>query len=397
MSEKMITLDNLETLVNNIEMQIDESRELISAVADNENNLGASVSLEMDAMTYEITLSLKNQNNLVLGTTSIDLPLEATIVGGRYDAENQAVVLELKSGEELDIPISDLIQGLVSTDELDITLSTLMNDRAVGKHYYISSTSDWAPYPPQKASAYANKVNVGDIVCCFPSYGHSDTYLSATRFCLVTGMSYASADDEWFLQLTDIPAFYSSGAGLVFSGYNKSVSRYDAKLVTLNDWETLAELNLGNSTSGNILDRLDLFAFKTGGISYPTIRILFNAKSNDSTNHSLDITLTNNNNQSMYCYSGMTFNRSTVNTYEIILEQEKGLNKLYNGGSAPIRTTWKRINGPYGYGQVVENVALGAGGIKMDLSAAKYLTISSGPAITNSGEDIYVIIQGRRF
>lgn len=76
------------------------------------------VALSLDQSTYVLTITLKNANNGTIVTRSVDLPLETMVVSGSYDEINKAIVLTLKNGQTISIPVGDLISGLVSTDYL---------------------------------------------------------------------------------------------------------------------------------------------------------------------------------------------------------------------------------------------------------------------------------------
>lgn len=83
---------------------------------------GKSIVLSLNSTTYVLTAQLKDSNGNVLSTQTIDLPLEATVVGGSYDNTTQSLILTLQSGQTITIPVGDLVSGLVSTDNLEAIL-----------------------------------------------------------------------------------------------------------------------------------------------------------------------------------------------------------------------------------------------------------------------------------
>lgn len=86
------------------------------------DSFGKSIELTMDS-EYKLYLTLKDANGNILGTTQVvDLPLESVVVGGSYDSVNKALVLILDNGETISIPIGDLIDGLVSEEQLESAL-----------------------------------------------------------------------------------------------------------------------------------------------------------------------------------------------------------------------------------------------------------------------------------
>ena len=76
---------------------------------------GASLEMTVDSDTYIITTVLKDQNGNTLGQTqTIDLPLESVVVSGRYDTATKTIILTLKGGSTISIPVGDLVSGLES-------------------------------------------------------------------------------------------------------------------------------------------------------------------------------------------------------------------------------------------------------------------------------------------
>lgn len=73
----------------------------------------ASLSMSINSSTYVVTGQLKDQDGNDLGNAqTIDLPLETMVVGGSYDDVNKKIVLTLKNGNTVDIPVADLVSGL---------------------------------------------------------------------------------------------------------------------------------------------------------------------------------------------------------------------------------------------------------------------------------------------
>ena len=97
---------------------------------------GHTLSLSMNTTTYVLTINLLDKNENVIDTQTVDLPLEELVVSGSYDATNRKIVLTLKSGDTVDIPVSNLLAGLVNTSRrvgsndlsADITATGLFND-----------------------------------------------------------------------------------------------------------------------------------------------------------------------------------------------------------------------------------------------------------------------------
>ena len=97
---------------------------------------GHKLNVSMDTTDYVLTLKLLDKNENVIDIKSVDLPLEELVISGSYDATNKKIVLTLKSGDTIDIPVSNLLTGLVNssrkvgTNDLsqDITATQIFND-----------------------------------------------------------------------------------------------------------------------------------------------------------------------------------------------------------------------------------------------------------------------------
>lgn len=87
------------------------------------DTFGRSLEFTIDNSTFVMTLKLKDNNGNEISTQTVDLPLETMVVTGRYDYTTESLILELKNGQLITIPISDLISGLVTETSLATTLA----------------------------------------------------------------------------------------------------------------------------------------------------------------------------------------------------------------------------------------------------------------------------------
>lgn len=95
---------------------------------------GASITTTIDALTYVLTTTLKDQDGNTLGTAqTVDLPLETMVVGAEYDSVNQALIIILNNGTRTSVPIGALVTGLLP----DYGTYTQFSS---GKRLYLSST-----------------------------------------------------------------------------------------------------------------------------------------------------------------------------------------------------------------------------------------------------------------
>jgi len=113
-----------------------------------------NILVSIDSDTYVMTMSLRNSNNDILNTQTVDLPLETMVVGGSYDSVNKKIVLTLKNGNTIDVPVGDLINGLqseiTSTNKLDASLV----DDSLSTNKFVTSA---------EKQTWNNKANTSDI------------------------------------------------------------------------------------------------------------------------------------------------------------------------------------------------------------------------------------------
>ena len=96
-------------------------------------NTANNIVLTINSDTYVMTLQLRNSNNEVLSTQTIDLPLETMVIGASYDSATKEIVLTLKNLTTVRFSVADLVSGLqteitssnkLDSDLVDDTLST---------------------------------------------------------------------------------------------------------------------------------------------------------------------------------------------------------------------------------------------------------------------------------
>lgn len=111
-----------------------------------DGSIAANVVASIDPSTYVLTLTLKDKNDGTIGTPStVDLPLEATVIGGRYDSQTKKLILTLTSGNTIEIPLSDLIYGLQNEITAENPLDADLVDDTNSDHKFVSTSekSTW--------------------------------------------------------------------------------------------------------------------------------------------------------------------------------------------------------------------------------------------------------------
>lgn len=106
-------VSELQEQVNGIDEVTKEHDQEIDTITEEIEK--AAKTLELNSTTYVLTLKDGKGNTL----STVDLPLESTVVGGSYDDTNKILSLTLVSGETVDIPVSDLVAGLASESYVD--------------------------------------------------------------------------------------------------------------------------------------------------------------------------------------------------------------------------------------------------------------------------------------
>lgn len=79
---------------------------------------GNKLDLTIDSKTYIMTLKLKDKDDNVLSTGSVDLPIESMIINVTYDNDNEKLTFTLQNGIVIDVPLDSLISGLVNETDL---------------------------------------------------------------------------------------------------------------------------------------------------------------------------------------------------------------------------------------------------------------------------------------
>lgn len=83
---------------------------------------GYKLDLSIDNSTYVMTLKLLDKNENVLSTGKIDLPIESMIINVSYDSNVKRLTFSLQNGNIINVPLNDLISGLVTDESLENTL-----------------------------------------------------------------------------------------------------------------------------------------------------------------------------------------------------------------------------------------------------------------------------------
>ena len=140
-------IGNLQTDVGNLqdrathdEELIETNRQNISTNATEISNIkrdyslitetGNKLSISIDS-NYIMTITLKDKNNNILSSASVDFPIESAIVNASYNNSTKEITFTLQNGNTLVVPIGDIISGLASQSDLEALanrVQTIEND-----------------------------------------------------------------------------------------------------------------------------------------------------------------------------------------------------------------------------------------------------------------------------
>lgn len=89
---------------------------------------GHYIDLDCDS-EYNVTVKLLNKENTVISQSTIDLPIEGLIMDGHYKetSEGKWLVLTLQNGNEIEIPLDDLIDELATKEYVDSLYEDVIN------------------------------------------------------------------------------------------------------------------------------------------------------------------------------------------------------------------------------------------------------------------------------
>jgi hypothetical protein len=109
-----------------VELQTESNANNISTAESNiaalqettSKDLGAVLNIDYDNSAYKLTIKLLNKEGAPLGEAfEIDLPLESVVVNGEYLPTTKTLVLTLQNGNIINIPLGDIIDGLIPSSE----------------------------------------------------------------------------------------------------------------------------------------------------------------------------------------------------------------------------------------------------------------------------------------
>ncbi len=114
-----------------------------------------TIVIAANSSTYQYTFSLLDAQGNTLNSQVIDLPLESVVVGGEYDGTNKSIILMLDNGQEIEIPVADLVEGLQTEITPSNKLASDLVDDTNQTHKFVTAE--------EKAQITANKNEIADV------------------------------------------------------------------------------------------------------------------------------------------------------------------------------------------------------------------------------------------
>lgn len=98
-------------------------------------HIGAGVKFSMDPTTYIVSIDVVNIDGQVIYHTELDLPLEEFIVDANY--EDGKIIFVLRSGKEIEIPVANIVNGLVTEAKHKADIDAVNNKIDAALNAYI--------------------------------------------------------------------------------------------------------------------------------------------------------------------------------------------------------------------------------------------------------------------
>lgn len=165
------------------------------ALASEMKTYAKTLSVTIDSSTYVLSFVLKDGNGDTIYNQDIDLPLETMVVGGSYDATNKVIILTLKNGQTISIPVGDIIDGLVSQTDLANALTNYFTKAEIIANYY-SSESVTNLSTMAELRTFIDNVNARGEHCFFDLHNYiNDAYVCIVHIWTENGIKYCFVQD----------------------------------------------------------------------------------------------------------------------------------------------------------------------------------------------------------
>jgi hypothetical protein len=258
-----------ETLEINNTYQYNDS-DLVKKIDDINNNLknyslitetGNKLDLTIDSKTYIMTLKLKDKDDNILSTGSVDLPIESMIINVTYNNDNEKLTFTLQNGSVIDVPLDSLISGLVNETDLKNILKDYAKTTDVPTK--VSELANDSNYV--KNTDYAEENKAGVIKTNIPFYATAVTS---------DGILYATPRTlEQYAALNNTGIISKGTLENVIAGKNLETTNNKVNFVNENSTDTQDPSAKCTYEIKNNLDRLKDNVLEVGEVSDTYIHV----------------------------------------------------------------------------------------------------------------------------
>lgn len=107
LAEHSDELNDLNVLVHDFEEEAQYARD------------NMKIEFSINPQTYVLEARLKNSNNLVISSTTVDLPLESFVVGASVSDDGDHLIISLQNGQTVSVSVANIVKGLATTAYVD--------------------------------------------------------------------------------------------------------------------------------------------------------------------------------------------------------------------------------------------------------------------------------------
>ena len=208
-----------------------------------------------------MTLKLKDKDDNVLSTGSVDLPIESMIINVTYNNDNEKLTFTLQNGSVIDVPLDSLISGLVNETDLKNILKDYAKTTDVPTK--VSELANDSNYV--KNTDYAEENKAGVIKTNIPFYATAVTS---------DGILYATPRTlEQYAALNNTGIISKGTLENVIAGKNLETTNNKVNFVNENSTDTQYPSAKCTYEIKNNLDRLKDNVLEVGEVSDTYIHV----------------------------------------------------------------------------------------------------------------------------
>lgn len=107
--------DKIRHVLTSQASNISALQQSVEALNTATSKVPSTVEMHLNEGNYKLSVTIKNHLGDTISTSEIDFPIEESVVGMTFDEETKKLHLSLRNGTSLDVDISDIFTGVVTT------------------------------------------------------------------------------------------------------------------------------------------------------------------------------------------------------------------------------------------------------------------------------------------